>query len=296
MKKNLFNKIPLLLFAILLSAGIKAQDSVVRESIIGMKYFSTDNKIPYLIIQTQYKLGKKYTPVKNIAVKIYIDSDSSETNLLGNVITGEKGLAKVAFPASVKEIWNASAQHNFIALSPSSKEFDETKSELAVTKAKITIDTSSAEEVRNITATVTELKNGEWVPAKDVELRIGVKRLGSILQAGDEETYTTDSLGQAIAEFKKDSLPGDEKGNLLLMAKVEDNEIYGNLVIEKSVPWGVNKKYENNFDKRSLFATRDKTPLWLLFIAYSIIAGVWGVLIYLAVQIIKIRKLGKSIA
>ena len=258
MKKKLLNKIPLLLLAISLTAGAKAQDSVVRESIIGMKYFSADNKIPYLVIQTQHKLGKKYTSVKNVAVKIYIDSDSSEANLLGNVSTGEKGLAKVALPASVKEIWNASPQHNFIALSPASKEFDETKAELPVTKAKIAIDTSSGEEGRNITATVTELKNGEWVPAKDVELRIGVSRLGSILQAGDEETYTTDSLGQAIAEFKKDSLPGDEKGNLLLMAKVEDNEIYGNLVTEKSVPWGVNKKYENNFDKRSLFATRNK--------------------------------------
>ena len=69
--------------------------------------------------------------------------------------------------------------------------------------------------------------------------------------------------------------------------------MYGNLTVEKSVPWGVIVKHENNFNKRSLFATRDKTPLWLLFMAYSIIAGVWGVLIYLAIQLLKIRKLGK---
>ena len=66
MKKTLLNKISLLLLAISLTAGAKAQDSVVRESIIGMKYFSVDNKIPYLVIQTQHKLGKKYSPVKNV--------------------------------------------------------------------------------------------------------------------------------------------------------------------------------------------------------------------------------------
>ncbi len=295
MKKILFNKIWLLLYYSFISTGVLAQDSAIKESVIGMRYFLIDNKIPYLIIQSQYKLGKKYTRVKNVPLTIYIDSDSSEANLLGKVITGEKGLAKVVLPASAKEIWNAAPQHIFIALSPASKEFDETKTELSITKAKITIDTLSDGEARNITVTVTELKNEEWLPAKNVELRIGVMRLSSILAAGDEETYTTDSTGQVVAEFKKDSLPGDEKGNIILVAKTEDNEMYGNLTVEKSVPWGVNVKHENNFNKRSLFATRDKTPLWLLFIAYSIIAGVWGVLIYLAIQILKIRKLGKSL-
>lgn len=296
MKKKLFHKSCLLLFFILTVVGLQAQDSVAKESVLGIKYFSVDNKIPYLVVKSQSKLGKKYTPVKNVPVQVFIDSDSSEANLLGKVTTGENGEAKVVFPASVKAFWDASAQHNFIASAAGTKEFDETKTELPVTKSKVVIDTSSDETAKTITAKVTELKDGEWIPAKDVEMKIGIRRLASILSAGDEETYTTDSTGQAVAEFKKDSLPGDEKGNIILVAKVEDNELYGNLVVEKSVPWGVSIKPENNFDKRSLWATRFKTPLWLLFMAYSIVAGVWGVILYLIWQIIKIKKLGRASA
>jgi hypothetical protein len=41
---------------------------------------------------------------------------------------------------------------------------------------------------------------------------------------GDEETYTSDSTGMASAGFKRDSMPGDEKGNLILVVRVEDND------------------------------------------------------------------------
>ncbi len=293
-KKTLTNQFLLLVCFILTVTEIQAQDSVVKESVVNMKYYSVNNKIPYLIIKTQYKLGKKYTPVKNIPVQVYIDSDSSEANLLGKAITSDNGEAKLIIPASVKAIWDASSLHNFIASSTATKEFEVTKTELPVTKSKIEIDTSSDGETRSITVTVTELKNGVWAPAKDVELKIGISRLNSLLPAGDEETYTTDSSGQATAEFKKDSMPGDIKGNLILVTKVEDNEFYGNLSMEKVVPWGVYKITENNFNKRTLWGTRDKTPVWLLIMAYSIAGGVWSVFIYLIFQLLKIKKLGKA--
>ncbi len=137
------------------------------------------------------------------------------------------------------------------------------------------------------------LANNEWVPAKDVEMKVGVERNGSILSAGDKETYTTDSTGIVSVEFKRDSLPGDIKGNFILAAKVEDNDQFGNLLVEKTVPWGVTLKPDQSFfNQRTLWSTRFKTPLWLLFMAYSIVIGVWGTIIYLALQIVKIKKLG----
>lgn len=280
----------------LMAGGLAAQDSATTESIIKLRYFSDDNKIPYLLVQTQLKIGKKFTPVTNVPVKVYIDSDSSEATMIGKIVTGKNGEAFVILPESARDIWVASAMHNFIALSTATKDFGEIKAELSITKSKIIIDTSSEENVKNITVTVTEFKNNEWVAAKDVEVRIGIARLGSILPAADEETYTTDSAGKAVADFNKDSLPGDEKGNIMLVAKVEDNELYGNLIVEKKVPWGVYKKLPDNFNARTLWATRDKAPGWLLFMAYSIVIGVWGTLIYLIWQLIKIKKLGKTAA
>ena len=114
------------------------------------------------------------------------------------------------------------------------------------------------------------------------------------MKIGEEETYATDSLGTASGEFKLIKLPAaDSKNNIVLVAKTEDNEQYGNLSFEKTVPWGQFVNVESNFDKRSLWGTRDKAPYWLLLIAGSIMAGVWGVIIYLIVQIRRIKKIGK---
>jgi hypothetical protein len=41
-----------------------------------------------------------------------------------------------------------------------------------------------------------------------------------------------------------------------------------------------------------LWATRDKAPVWLLLMAGFIVASVWGTIVFLLVQIGKIRKLG----
>lgn len=275
--------------------SVFAQDSTKSELVMNINYFMNNNRTIYLMVNTKTKIDKKFQPVKGMTVNLYLDNDSAG-NFIGKVITNEKGLAKAIIPPALKSIWEGAATHNFIGISEKNKQFDETKAEAAITKTKITVDTLAGAETRTITASVLALIGGEWVPAKDVEIKVGVSRLdGSILPAGDEVTYTTDSTGIVNAEYKKDSLPGDEKGNIVLAAKVEDNDMYGNLLVEKTVHWGVATTPEKNFfDQRTLWSTRFKTPFWLLFMAYSIVIGVWGTIIYLVVQIVKISKLGKA--
>ncbi len=190
--------------------------------------------------------------------------------------------------------WNASPQHTFVV-----KEGDEeVLSDYTINKAKISLDTTTVDGVKNITASVMKLnEKNQWVPVPDVEITIGVKRMNSILPAGDEPTYTTDSTGTATAELKKDSLPGDEKGNYILAAKVEDNDVVGNLRFEETVPWGVRTEIDRSFFKqRTLWSTRFRTPFWLLFTVYGIVIGVWGTLLYLVFNLVKIGKIGKKTA
>ena len=274
--------------------SVFAQDSTKNELVMNLGYFMNNNKIIYLMVNTKTKIDKKFQPVKGMIVNLYLDNDSAG-NFIGKVVTNEKGIAKAIIPVALKDLWEGTATHNFIGISEKNKQFDETKAEAAITKTKIVIDTLADAETRTITVSVSALQDGEWLPAKDVEMKVGVNRLGGILPAGDEVTYTTDSTGIINVEFKKDSLPGDQLGNIVLAAKVEDNDQYGNLLVEKTVRWGVAVTAEKNFfDQRTLWSTRFKTPLWLLFMACSIVIGVWGTIIYLIVQIVKIGKLGKS--
>ncbi|MBK7225313.1 MAG: hypothetical protein IPH96_07840 [Saprospiraceae bacterium] len=132
----------------------------------------------------------------------------------------------------------------------------------------------------------------KWLPADEVEMKLGIKRVGGILPSADEQSYTTDSSGTVVAEFKKDKIPGDENGNIILIAKVEENENFGNLSTEKMVNWGITTQVDSTFfEKRTLWSTRFKTPYWLLTLAYSIAIGIWATLIYLVYLVVKIVKL-----
>ena len=87
-------------------------------------------------------------------------------------------------------------------------------------------------------------------------------------------------------------VPAREGANPLI-AKIEDDDKYGSLSIEKTVPWGIKVFSANHFGERALWAARGRSPIWLVFMAYSIIAAVWGVIFYLIFRIVRISKLGK---
>ncbi len=292
MKKMNQNKYWLLLIFAFIAIGNKAaaqDDSVKPVSIVSLRYFNINNSTQYLLLKSVSKLGRVLTPQENKTYEIYLDS-SVQNNLIGKVTTDEKGLAKTILPPLLASQWNASPEHTFVV-----KEGDEeVLSDYTITKAKISLDTTTVDGVKNITASVMQLDgSNNWVPVPDVDVAIGVKRMKSILPAGDDPTYTTDSTGTATAELKKDSLPGDEKGNLVIAAKVEDNDVVGNLRVEETVPWGVRTEIDRSFFKqRTLWSTRFRTPFWLLFTVYAIVIGVWGTLMYLVFNLVKIGKIG----
>ncbi|HET9055344.1 MAG TPA: hypothetical protein VFN30_00720 [Chitinophagaceae bacterium] len=283
-----------LFLALFISGAAASQDAIVKKPVLSLSYFSSDNKVQYLLAEAKWKIEKKYQPATGVTVSIYLDSVAPAFSLSEKNVTDETGKIKAIIPPSLKSKWDASAQHKFIAIASGIKEFEDLESEIEIAKAKLEFDTSTNGETKTVSAIITALQNGKWVPVKEIEMKIAVKRLGGDLKIGDEDTYTTDSTGTVTAEFKQNSLPGDANGNITLVAKVEENDLYGNLYIEKVVPWGVVFKSDDNFfNQRSLWSIRSRTPLWLLFMAYSIVLGVWGTIIYLIYLMFKVKRLGK---
>lgn len=268
-------------------------DSTKAETSINIHYYVNNNSFQYLMIEAKLKINGRWQPLKAQVFQLYLDSNKAE-NLINKVMTDSGGKAKAIIPPGLKPRWDASSTHKFIAVAEGTSKEEETTAESEITKAKILIDTSNNDGTRTVNVQVMKFENDNWVPVKDVDVKIGAKRLGGDLKIGDEETYSTDSLGQVAGEFKLDSLPGDPMGNLTLIAKVEDNDQLGSLSIEKTVPWGVYIKPVSNFGERALWAARGKAPVWLMFMAYSIILAVWGVIFYLIFRIVKISKLGKE--
>jgi len=275
------------------SLQLISQDTIALPTVLSIKYILPTNKIPYLLVNTKKKIGRKFEPVKGIPISVYF-YDTSSNNLLGKTVTDNFGTGKVVFPINFKTSWDSLNTFKFLAISNAPAGKEELSSEVTIKKSILIIDTLSIDGVKTITAELKEKIGNNWVAIKDIEMKLCIKRMLGDLTVGDAETYTSDSTGIASAEFKRDSLAGDEKGNLLLMAKVEDNDSYGNLIIEKSVPWGKAVHPQNIFLKRALWSTGNRVPIWLLIIALSIIMGVWSTLFYLIKQIFIIKKLGKN--
>jgi hypothetical protein len=291
-KINLKNILLIFISLVVLNQTGYAQDEKEEpQQIVRLHYYNVNNNLQYLVLESLLKTGRKIEPVKKKAYRIYLDS-VARSNFIAGVLTNEEGKVKAVIPPELKSIWDEKSEHTFIVTSEVAGD-EETPSEFNIIKSKIAIDTSNVDGVRNITATVMKQENNEWVPAGDVELKIGIRRMdNTILPAGEEPTYTTDSDGVATVEFNKINMPGDSHGNLIFTASVSDNDELGNLSVDKTLSWGVPLKDDNNtFGQRTLWSTRFKTPYWLLFLAYSISIGVWSTLIYLVFQLVKIKRL-----
>jgi hypothetical protein len=259
---------------------------------IAVSYYVSNNQIPSLVAKVKTKVNGRFQNVGGIPLSLFLEKDAA-TNLISNVVTNEHGEAFANIPSSLKTQWGTSVKHTFIAAFRGNTKYDSTSGSLTVGKAKILIDTASG---RSIVATVMEMKDSTWKPVKGVDVVIAIKRQGGDLNVSETPTFSTDSTGKVSADFKRDSIPGDVKGNIILVAKVIDNDQYGNLSIEKIVPWGHKFVAKNeDFNARTLFATRAKAPVWLIFIANGIILAVWIVLILLVVNIVKIKRLSKEV-
>jgi len=293
MKSKIIN-ISIWVFLILVAGlSVKGQDAEKSPLIVTLSYFTVNNDYQYLKVNAKSKVEGKFQPAAGVEIQLYLNKDSTGkgVGLIGKVITNEKGNAAANIPPALKQTWDLSPNHTFVAVTDKSKKFDETNTDISIAKAKITVDTT---DDKNVTATFTEFKDNKWVPVKGVDIKLGIKRLGGDLLINDDQSYTTDSLGKVKGEFKKIGMPGDEHGNIMLVAKVEDNDQYGNLRVERSEPWGVKFVADNDFFHRALWASRFNSPVCLVVIAYSILIAVWGTLIYLVFLLIKIRTLGKQ--
>jgi hypothetical protein len=285
--KNIYKNLIIILG--FLPIALMAQNPEKGTLVVGIRYFNNNNTTHHLVFKTKSKVDGKFKIIPDIKLTVYITSDADKANLLGTVITNDVGDAVLLIPPSAKNEWIKSPNQTFVAVSTATQQFEEARGELAITKAKLQFDTA---EGKIVNAKLVALIDTVWTAIADVEMQIGVKRLDGNLSVNETPIFTTDSSGAATTEFKRDSLPGDTKGNLVLVASIIDNELYGNLTAEIVVPWGSKFIHISNFDHRTLFARRGYSPIWLELLAYSIVVVVWGIIIFLAFQIRKIKKLG----
>lgn len=131
--------------------------------------------------------------------------------------------------------------------------------------------------------------SSEGKPAAEVAVKLYVKRMFGDLQIGSD--VSTDENGDANFEFPSD-IPLNAEGNLLVLAKVEDDENYGSFEAETTTKIGKQVVIPEP-DKRERSIAGSKAPYFFIVGSLVVFAGIWAAIFYVVGLVFKIKKSAK---
>lgn len=145
-------------------------------------------------------------------------------------------------------------------------------------------------EENNSKIIVTKAVDQSGLPIEDLELFYYVKRTFSLLPVGDPFN-ATDGNGIVEVEFPND-LPGDTKGDLTIVVKIIDSDLYNDLTLETTKNWGLMvEPSDSKTEERSLWAAAANAPISLILIVSIMIISVWYIISYILFKLYKISKI-----
>lgn len=253
---------------------------------LDLAFYQWNDTAMHLRINVRHRVDRRFYPVPNATVRISMELPDKQVDV-GTVVTDEKGEAETTLAGALVRAMQDIEAYSFEGIVLGNDSIEEVVEALFVVPSRLRMETDNSDSTIRIT--LETRKEGEWNAMPDTDLSVFVKRRFGRIRIGDE-FYTTDEDGAVTVPFEM-MIPGDQEGGLLLECAVEDHDELGNVYATNEVPWGTPRTVGDRFSQRTLWSTRDKTPWWLLIVPNAIIAGVWGVILYLIVTLLKIRKL-----
>lgn len=257
---------------------------------LDLAYYQKDSAVRYLSINVRKKIGKRFEPIAGADVRLFLEA-SEETIQLGNVASNSKGEGKLLLSGDLITTLNQLDEYSFYAEMSETDSLEEVTEYLVIKPSRLRIVTEDSDS--SISVILQTRTNGNWEPFEGAEVAVFIqRRFGKILVG--EEFNVTDENGVVELTFDT-AIPGDGNGLLTLESAIEDNDELGNVYATTDTYWGLPMVAADGFYKRTLWGTRDRTPWWLLIFPNAMIAGVWGVIIYLIVLIFKMKTLSKEV-
>jgi hypothetical protein len=153
--------------------------------------------------------------------------------------------------------------------------------------AMVSVSFSEEEGRKTITATVLDQ---EGLPIEYLDLYFYVKRTFSLLPIGDMFN-STDENGVVEVEFPTD-LPADPQGNVVLVIKIMESDMYNDLTLEMTKNWGIPAILDDpKVEKRSLWAAAANAPISLILIVSAMILVIWYIICYIIFNLYLISRI-----
>ncbi len=230
------------------------------------------------VLKTKIKGSFVKLPLLKVKFLQVVDTATKD---LGFVITDQMGKAVIKYKVEPKTADKDGKLH-FKAVFAGNKSMEAAEEELTVKRARLEITAAKEDSVLNAKIKLVDL--GADSAIKGTVVGIYVKRSFSPLKIGEG---TTDENGEATVEIPN-NLPGDANGNITLLAKIDENETFGNLEASVVQKWGIPVSDKIEDQPRALWSSHP--PLWMLITFFVLMGIVWGHYIVIVVQLFRLRK------
>ena len=257
------------------------EPEMISPSVTFMGIQKSDNSID-LKVALQAKVKGQFVKLYKMKVSFYrvVNEEAQE---LGFAITDGTGKATFNVKADTLKP-DAEGKLQFKAVFAGNKAMEAAEEVVSFKRARLEITPVKEDSLLSVQVKLVDLGTGEEVPVNEATVGIFVKRMFLPLKVGEG---TTDETGSATIEFPN-NLPGDAKGNLTLIGRLDENEIYGNLEASAVQQWGVPVSDKIEELPRALWSTNP--PIWMMVTFVILMGTVWGHYIVIVVQLFRLRK------
>ena len=227
--------------------------------------------------------------IKNAVIGFSATGDK-ETRNLGQAKADEEGNAILKIPVTIQLPQDKEGKTTYIARFQGKGKFLPATGTLSAKRARLTVNFSKEDSIHLILVKATQIEhNGVGKPIQKEKVIVYVPRLFTLLKIGETDL---DEAGTGKVEYIG-KLVGDSLGNIKVIARIEENDKFGNVQGQSSISWGIPKQYYLA-EKPTRELWTPIAPIWMIVTLVIMLTGVWAHYIYAVVQLIKIKQISKK--
>lgn len=259
------------------------EESLISPSIEFLGVQKADNSID-LKVGLKAKVKGQFMNLYKMKVSFFQVMGEEEREL-GFAITDGRGKAVFNVKADSSLKADAEGKVYFKAVFAGNKAMESAEEFTEFKRARLEITPIKEDSLLSVQVKLVDIGTGEEIPVPETLVGIFVKRHFNPLKVGEG---TTDENGEALVEFPL-GLPGDTAGNLTLIAKLDENEVFGNLEATVVAPkWGVPVSNIIEDQPRALWSSHP--PLWMLITFIVLMLVVWGHYVVIVYELFRLKK------
>jgi hypothetical protein len=260
---------------------LKAQEPAKITPYVTLQYFKNTDGQRILQTTLTYSQNRMELPLPGMEISFHNGTDQKV--LLAKSVTDGKGIARFELGSEIKLKTDAEGMWPFSSEFMGNDTIEGGTSEVTVRDLRLEMSLSEADSIKTITVNAFASVGGKDKPVSGETVTIYVPRMFSLLPVGE---ITLDDAGTGSLDFPSD-LPGDKTGSLLILAKIEGNDTYGNVEKRETIQWGTPTDYSVPVTHRALWTKI--APRWMIYTLSVLLAGVWGHYLYAIISLIRIK-------